>query len=52
MQFDELFGFMQNIPTSNWGDGELEIVLSQAFVLSTLFQDSEAHLTSISPRLY
>jgi len=52
MQFDELFGFMQNIPTSNWGDGELEIVLSQAFVLSTLFQDSKAHLTSVSPRLY
>jgi len=50
MEFDDLFGFMQNIPTSSWGDGEVEIVLSQAFVLSTLFQGSDAHLTSASPR--
>lgn len=46
MEFDQLFAFMQNIPTENWGDGEIEILLSQAFVLSTLFQGSEAHLTA------
>lgn len=46
MQFDELFGFMQNIPTSSWGDGEVEILLSQAYVLSTLFHGSDAHLIS------
>jgi len=50
MQFDELFAFMQNIPTGNWDDGKIEIVLSQAFVLSTLFQGSDAHLTSSNPR--
>ena len=44
MKFDELFGFMQNMPTGSWGDGEVEIVLSQAFVLSTLFGGSDAHL--------
>jgi hypothetical protein len=46
MEFDELFGFMQNIPTSDWGDGEIEILLSQAFVLSTLFHGSDAHLAN------
>jgi len=46
MQFDELFGFMQNMPTSDWGDSEVEIVLSQAYVLSTLFDGSDAHLIS------
>ncbi len=46
MQFDELFAFMQNIPTSDWDDSKIEIVLSQAFVLSTLFQGSDAHLMS------
>ena len=46
MQFDELFGFMQNMPTGDWGDGEVEIVLSQAYVLSTLFDGSDAHLIS------
>jgi len=30
MEFDELFGFMQNIPTDDWGDKEIEVLLSQA----------------------
>lgn len=46
MEFDELFGFMQEIPTADWGSTEIEILLSQAFVLSTLFGGSDAHLTS------
>jgi len=44
MEFDELFGFMQNVPTSDWTDNEIEVLLSQAFVLSTLFHGSDAHL--------
>jgi hypothetical protein len=46
MEFDELFGFMQHIPTDDWTDTEIEILLSQAYVLSTLFGGSDAHLTS------
>lgn len=46
MEFDEMFGFMQNIPTEDWGNNEIEILLSQAFVLSTLFDGSDAHLNS------
>ena len=34
MQFEELFGYMQNIPTNEWDNGKIGIVLSQAFVLS------------------
>ncbi len=48
MEFDELFGFMQNVPTSDWSDSEIEILLSQAFVLSTLFHGSDAHLAGIN----
>jgi hypothetical protein len=44
MEFDELFGFMQRMPTEDWGDTEIEILLSQAYVLSTLFANSDAHL--------
>ena len=44
MSFDELFGFMQNIPTTSWTDTEVEMLLSQAYVLSTLFAGSDAHL--------
>lgn len=46
MQFDELFQFMQAVPTEDWGETEIEMLLSQAYVLSTLFGGSEAHLTS------
>jgi len=38
---------MQNMPTHDWGDREIEILLSSAFVLSTLFGDSEAHLNVV-----
>ena len=48
MTFDELFGFMQDIPTNDWTDTEIEVLLSQAFVLSTLFKGSDAHLTNNS----
>eukprot|EP00527_Entomoneis_sp_CCMP2396_P006143 CAMPEP_0198143966 /NCGR_PEP_ID=MMETSP1443-20131203/12203_1 /TAXON_ID=186043 /ORGANISM="Entomoneis sp., Strain CCMP2396" /LENGTH=424 /DNA_ID=CAMNT_0043807279 /DNA_START=56 /DNA_END=1327 /DNA_ORIENTATION=+ len=37
MNFDDLFAFMQDMPTSDWGDTEIEMLLSQAYVLSTLF---------------
>jgi hypothetical protein len=46
MNFDELFGFMQGMPTADWGNVEIEMLLSQAYVLSTLFGGSDAHLTS------
>ena len=46
MGFDELFQFMQNMPTDDWTDREIEILLSSAFVLSTLFGGSEAHLNA------
>ncbi|KAL7527211.1 hypothetical protein ACHAXR_001850, partial [Thalassiosira sp. AJA248-18] len=47
MGFDELFQFMQNMPTDDWGDREVEVLLSSAFVLSTLFRGSEAHLNVV-----
>ena len=37
----------QNMPTDDWGDREIEILLSSAFVLSTLFGGSEAHLNVV-----
>ena len=50
MSFDDLFAFMQAMPTSDWGTTEIEMLLSQAYVLSTLFGGSDAHLTSTNPR--
>lgn len=46
MTFDEIFVFMQEMPTGDWTDNQIEVLLSQAYVLSTLFKGSDAHLTS------
>lgn len=46
MGFDELFLFFQEVPTDDWGEKEIEMLLSHAYVLSTLFGGSDAHLTS------
>lgn len=46
MPFDGLFGFFQDMPTSTWTDTEIEMLLSQAYVLSTLFGGSDAHLAN------
>jgi hypothetical protein len=46
MDFDDLFGFMQQVPTEDWGETEVEMLLSQAYVLNTLFGGSQAHLTA------
>ena len=40
MQFQELLTFLQELPTSDWGEEEVEPVLSQAYILQTLFDDS------------
>lgn len=44
MHFQELLTFLQEMPTADWGEDELEPILSQAFILSTLFDDSPSHL--------
>ena len=44
MQFQEILMFLQDLPTSEWGEEEVEPILSQAFILSTLFDDSPSHL--------
>ena len=44
MEFSDLLTFLQDLPTKTWGEEEVEPVLSQAFVYSTLFEDSPHHL--------
>jgi hypothetical protein len=44
MPFEELMKFLMNLPTQRWGSSEADTLLSQAFMLSTYFQDSPNHL--------
>lgn len=36
--------FLQDMPTKEWGEEEVEPLLSQAYILSTLFEGSPNHL--------
>lgn len=42
--FQEILMFLQDMPTAEWGEEEVEPVLSQAYILSTLFDGSPSHL--------
>jgi TBC1 domain family member 2 len=45
MQFQDILMFLQDLPTAEWGESEVEPILSQAFILSHLFENSPSHLT-------
>lgn len=45
MNFQELLVFLQEMPTQGWGEDEVEPILSQAYILSTLFDNSPSHLS-------
>ena len=36
--------FVQNLPTSNWRDEEIELLVAEAFKLKYLFADAPGHL--------
>ncbi|KVH91431.1 hypothetical protein Ccrd_006546 [Cynara cardunculus var. scolymus] len=42
----EMVMFLQHLPTQNWGDQELEMVLSRAFMWHTMFDSCPNHLLS------
>mmetsp|Transcript_22823 Transcript_22823/g.31302 ORF Transcript_22823/g.31302 Transcript_22823/m.31302 type:complete len:458 (+) Transcript_22823:52-1425(+) len=44
MQFQEILMFLQDLPTVDWAEDAVEPILSQAYILSTLFENSPSHL--------
>ena len=44
MQFQEILMFLQDMPTVDWDLDDMDPILSQAFILSTLFDNSPSHL--------
>ncbi|OJJ43307.1 hypothetical protein ASPZODRAFT_154755 [Penicilliopsis zonata CBS 506.65] len=46
MDFQEVMMFLQALPTKNWTEKDIELLLSEAFIWQSLFQDSRAHLRS------
>ncbi|AES67792.1 putative Rab-GTPase-TBC domain-containing protein [Medicago truncatula] len=46
LDFQELVMFLQHLPTQNWTDQELEMVLSRAFMWHSMFNNSPSHLAA------
>lgn len=43
MDFQGIITFLQNVPTTTWGEKEIEILLSEAFMWQTLYKDATSH---------
>lgn len=37
--------FLQSLPTQGWGDHEIEMLLSEAFVLNSIWHNAQSHFT-------
>ena len=45
MEFQDLVMFLQHLPTSGWGENEMSMVLSQAYMWKAMFHESLGHLS-------
>ncbi|KAK3059429.1 GTPase-activating protein [Coniosporium uncinatum] len=44
MDFQEIMMFLQALPTKQWSEKDIELLLSEAFIWQSLFRGSAAHL--------
>jgi hypothetical protein len=44
MDFQEIMMFLQSLPTREWTEKDIELLLSEAFIWQSLFRGSSAHL--------
>jgi len=45
MDFQDIMIFLQNLPTSDWTEKDIEILLSEAYMWKCLFHDSPNHIS-------
>ena len=45
MQFQELFLYLQDLPTQEWSENDVEPLLSRAYILKSYFEDAPHHLS-------
>ncbi|CAN6602272.1 GTPase-activating protein Gyp1p [Trichomonascus vanleenenianus] len=46
MDFQEIMMFLQALPTKDWTEKDMELLLSEAFMWQSLFKNASAHLRS------
>ncbi|KAK3377879.1 GTPase-activating protein gyp1 [Podospora didyma] len=50
MDFQEIMMFLQSLPTRNWTEKDIELLLSEAYIWQSLFKGSSAHLRGPASR--
>ncbi|KAI1812355.1 GTPase activating protein [Poronia punctata] len=50
MDFQEIMMFLQALPTRDWTEKDIELLLSEAFIWQSLFKNSAAHLRGAPSR--
>ncbi|KAI0297111.1 rab-GTPase-TBC domain-containing protein [Russula brevipes] len=45
MDFQGIIMFLQSLPTQDWTDHEIEMLLSQAFLLNSIWHNAQSHFT-------
>lgn len=40
--------YLQALPTSGWTDGEVRMLLSEAYVLMSVWHSADAHFTGVA----
>ncbi|KAI0266852.1 rab-GTPase-TBC domain-containing protein [Gloeopeniophorella convolvens] len=45
MDFQGIIMFLQSLPTQDWTDHEIEMLLSQAFVLNSIWHNAQSHFS-------
>lgn len=48
MDFQEIMMFLQSLPTKQWTEKDIELLLSEAFIWKSLFAGSKAHVRQSS----
>ncbi|KAK5117200.1 hypothetical protein LTR85_008968 [Meristemomyces frigidus] len=48
MDFQEIMMFLQSLPTKDWTEKDVELLLSEAFIWKSLFAGSKAHVRQTS----
>ncbi|KAF8904419.1 rab-GTPase-TBC domain-containing protein [Gymnopilus junonius] len=46
MDFQGIIMFLQSLPTQDWGDHEIELLLSEAFVLNSIWHNAQSHFNA------
>jgi hypothetical protein len=45
LSFQGIIMFLQSLPTQDWTDDEIEILLSEAFLLNSIWHNAQSHFT-------